>query len=135
MEKTSDLEEKRKAVAHVADVFLRQNFGYSPKCVNVLMDQDLVVIRVDKFLCRAEIEMGKERRDTMLLHEMYSRLFDRVKTSLVEQIEKTTLTHVISSQININIESESCIMNFLLSPKPRTETPQLGWLMAPLEKD
>ena len=131
MEKTSDFEEKRKAVAHVADAFLRQNFGYSPKCVNVLMDQDLVVIRVDKFLCRAEIEMGKERRDTMLLHEMYSRLFDRVKASLIAQIEKTVSKEVVSSQMNINCETDLCVMNFFLSQRPKTGGPQIALLVAP----
>jgi len=130
-----DLDKQRKLLCEAASVFLRQNFSPFPKSIKVLMDQDLVVIRVDNFLCRAEIEMGKERRDTKLLHDMYSRLFDRVKASLVAQIERTMSKDVMSSQININIESELCVMNFFLSPKPRMERPQLGLLMAPRDKE
>jgi uncharacterized protein YbcI len=131
MENVFELDRQRKALCEATNVFLRQNFSPSPKSIKVLMDQDLVVIRVDNFLCRAEIEMGKEKRDTNLIHEMYSKLFDRVKAALVDRTEQITSKEVISSQININLETEVCIMNFFLSPKPRTERPQLALLMAP----
>ncbi len=135
MEKTSHFEKQRKAVADVTDAFLRQNFGYSPESVKVLMDQELVVVRVDKFLSPAEVKMGLGKRDTRLLHDMYSKLFDRVKASLVAQIEHATLKHVMSSQININLESELCVMNFFLSPKPKMERPQLALLKTPREEE
>jgi len=135
MENVFELDRQRKTLCEATNTFLRQNFSPLPKSIKVLMDQDLVVIRVDNFLCRAEIEMGRERRDTKLLHDMYSRLFDRVKASLVAQIEKTISKDVMSSQISINIESELCVMNFFLSPKPKEERPQLGLLMAPRDKE
>jgi uncharacterized protein YbcI len=121
MENPSYFEEQKKAIAHVTGTFLKQNFGFSPKSIKVLMDHDLVVIRVDNFLCPAEIEMGMEKRDTKLIHEMYSKLFDRVKSSLVGQIKQITLKEVISSQININFETELCIMNFFLASKANEE--------------
>ena len=134
MEKASRFEKQRNALADVTDTFLERNFGFSPKSVKVLMDQALVVVRVDKFLSPAEIKMGLRRTDTRLIHEMYSKLFDRVKASLVAQIEQITLKDVTSSQININFENELCVINFFLSPKPKTERPQLALLMAPREE-
>ena len=119
MEKISGFEEQRKALVDVADTFLERNFGFSPRSVKVLMDQALVVVRVDEFLSPAEIKMGLSRTDTRLIREMYSKLFDRVKASLVSQIEQITRKEVISSHININFESRLCVMNFFLSPKPR----------------
>lgn len=131
MKNVFDFERKKKALSAATDDFLRQNFSPSPKAIKVLMDQDLVVIRVDNFLCRAEIEMGKGKRDVKLLHDMYSRLFDRVKASLIAQIEKTVSKEVVSSQMNIDCESDLCVMNFFLSQRPKTGSPQIALLMAP----
>jgi|GEM_PF-2311549 len=133
MEKVFDFDRQKKALSDATDNFLRQNFTPSPKSIKVLMDQDLVVIRVDNFLCRAEIEMGRENRDTKLLHEMYSRLFDRVKASLIAQIEKAMSREVVSSQMTISCESDLCVMTFSLSQNPKTGRPQIALLMAPRE--
>lgn len=117
MEKPHQFEEQKKAIVQLASRFLKQNFGFSPQPINVLMDCDLVVIRVDNFLSPAEIEIRVEKRDTNLIHEMYSELFDRVKSSLVGQIKQITHKEVTSSQININFEAELCVINFFLASK------------------
>jgi len=135
MEKTPHFEKQRKTVADLVDAFLRQYFGYSPESVKVLMDQELVVVRVDKFLSPAEVKMGEGKRAARLLHEMYSKLFDQVKASLEAQIEKIMSKDVMSSQINISIESELCVMNFFLSRKSRRERSQMGLLTAPRDKE
>lgn len=135
MENVFELDSQRRALCEATNVFLRQNFSPSPKSIKVLMDEDLVVIRVNNFLCRAEIEMGKEKRDTNLIHEMYSKLFDGVKAALVDRTEKITLKEVISSQITINLETEVCIMNFFLSPKRKTERLQFGSVIEPRDRE
>ena len=117
MEQSFQLEEAKKAIAHFADIFLKKEFGCLPQSIKVLMDHDLVVIRVDNFLSPAEIEMGKDKKNTNLIHEMYSKLFDKAKPFLVSQIKQITRKEVISSQININFETELCVMNFFLSSK------------------
>ena len=61
MKNVSDFNRQRKNLSDATDTFLRQNFSPSPKPIKVLIDHDLVVIRVDNFLCPAEIEMGKEK--------------------------------------------------------------------------
>ena len=117
MENSSQLEEQKRAIAHFADIFLKKEFGFLPQSIKVLMDHDLVVIRVDNFLSPAEIEMGKDKKNTNLIHEMYSKLFDKTKSFLVGQIKQITRKEVISSQININFETELCVINFFLSSK------------------
>ena len=118
MKNVSDFNRQRKNLSDATDTFLRQNFSPSPKPIKVLIDHDLEVIRVDNFLCPAEIEMGKEKRDTKIIHEMYSRLFDRVKAAFVDRIEQITRKKVKSSQMNINFETELCVMDFFLASKP-----------------
>jgi uncharacterized protein YbcI len=117
MENSFNLEEQKRAIGHFADIFLKKEFGFLPQSIKVLMDHDLVVIRVDNFLSPAEIEMGKDKINIKLLHEMYSKLFDKAKSFLVSQIMQITRKEVISSQIDINFEIELCVMNFFLSSK------------------
>ncbi|MFH1742476.1 MAG: hypothetical protein ABIH23_26020, partial [bacterium] len=72
--------------------------------------------------------------DTKIIHEMYSRLFERVNGALVDRVEKITRKKVKSSQMNINFESELCVMNFCLSPKPDEENMRLALVMMPQEE-
>ena len=71
----------------------------------------------DNFLCKAEIEMGKKKGDTKIIHEMYSKLFDKVKDALVDGVEQITGKKVKSKLININLETELCIMDFYFASK------------------
>jgi uncharacterized protein YbcI len=129
MNKPSDFDEKGEAVARVANDFLKQNFACSPQSVKVLMDHEMVVVRVNKFLSPAEIKMALEKGDMRLLHEMYTRLFERLKTGMVAKIEQTTLKEVISSQVNVSLESELCVMNFFLSATLERKSPGSASLM------
>jgi uncharacterized protein YbcI len=129
MNKPSDFDEKGEAVARVANDFLKQNFACSPQSVKVLMDHEMVVVRVNKFLSPAEIKMALEKGDMRLLHEMYTRLFERLKTCMVAKIEQTTLKEVISSQVNVSLESELCVMNFFLSATLERKIPGSASLM------
>jgi uncharacterized protein YbcI len=129
MNKPSDFDEKGEAVARVANDFLKQNFACSPQSVKVLMDHEMVVVRVNKFLSPAEIKMALEKGDMRLLHEMYTRLFERLKTGMVAKIEQTTLKEVISSQVNVSLESELCVMNFFLSATLERKIPGSASLM------
>ena len=115
MEKPSYLEEQKKAIARFAGTFLKQKFAFPPQSIKVLMDHDLVVLRIDKFLCPAELNVGMEKGNASMIHEMYSKIFDKVKLTLVEKISQITCKKVISSQISINFETQACIMTFFLS--------------------
>ena len=135
MEDVPDFGSQRKALSDATAIFLRHNFTHSSKSIKVLMDHDFLVVRVDHFLSPAEIKMGKEKSSTYLIHEMYSKLFDRVKSSLVDRIETITRKKVKSSQININLENELCVMVFFLEPKLNGEKMRLTLLVAPQEKE
>jgi len=124
-----DFERQCKAVSDAADIFLRQNFSDSPKSIKVLMDDDLVVIRLDGFFCPAEVQMGKKKRDTVLMHEMYSKLFNETKDALIEQIEQILGKKIKASQMNVDFESEILVMDFHLVSKPDKENKNLSLLI------
>jgi len=53
---------------------------------------------------------------------------------LVDRIEQITRKKVKSSQMNINFETELCVMDFFLAAKPDEENMKLTLLMTPQEK-
>ncbi len=115
MENPSHFEEQKKAIASFAGIFLKQHFSFPSHSIKVLMHHDLVVLRVDKFLSPAEIEMGMEKRNTELIREMYSKLFHKIKSPLVDEITRITSKGVMSSQIEIDFETKVFIMVFFLA--------------------
>ncbi len=83
MKNPSHYEEQKNAIAHFADIFLKQNFGFWSRAIKVLMDSHLVVIRAENFLGTAEIEMAVKKGNRALIHEMYSIIFQKIKLSLI----------------------------------------------------
>lgn len=115
MENLVLFEEEKKAIADVTDIFLKQNFGRLPRSIKVLMDNSIVVIQVDNFLSQAEVEMGMEEGKIKLIHEIHSKLFHKVKSPFIDQINRITSKKVISSQINVSIETKAFTMLFFLA--------------------
>ena len=108
MKNSSDLGEKKSAIGSLVGAFFEEEFCFSSPHIKVLIDQDLLVIRVNNFLAPAEIEIGKEKRERNSLYEMYSKLYDKVKLSLINRVNQITCGTVISSQIDVNHETRTC---------------------------
>jgi uncharacterized protein YbcI len=121
MENPSHCEEQKKTIAHFTGIFLKENFDTPSQAIRVLMDHHMVVIAVEDFLSPAEIEIGTEERNTELVQEMYSRLFQKVKSPLVDQLIEITSKRVISSQISINLEKRLFMITFFLDTKSISE--------------
>ena len=115
----SILHEQRTAIADFAGTFMKEQFGFPPDLllhfqpVKVLMDTDLVTIRVDNFLCPAEQEIGK--KNSSLIQEMYSEIFCKAKSILEDRIHQITCKRVTSSQISINFETKKCVIILFLA--------------------
>lgn len=115
MKNSSDLGEKKSAIGSLVGAFFEEEFCFSSPHIKVLIDQDLLVIRVNNFLAPAEIEIGKEKRERNSLYEMYSKLYDKVKLSLINRVNQITCGTVISSQIDVNLETRTCLIILYLS--------------------
>ena len=113
------LHEQRTAIADFAGTFIRDQFGFPLDSlldfqpVNVLMDSDLVTIRMDNFLCPAEQEMGE--KNSSLIKEMYSEIFRKVKSILEDRVHQIICKMVTSSQISINFETKKCVIILFLA--------------------
>jgi len=104
--------DQKKAIAREAGTFLKQEFGFPSETVSVLMEDALVLIRVENFLCSAEQKMGLEKQDADLLHQMYAKIFDFAKGAFIDRINQITGRKVLSSQIGINFETKNFLMKF-----------------------
>ena len=113
------LHEQRKAIVDFAGIFMRDQFGFPLDSrlhfqpVKVLMDTDLVTIRVDNFLCPAEQVMGE--KNSSLIQEMYSEIFRKVKSILEDRVHQITCKMVTSSQISVNFETKKCVIILFLA--------------------
>lgn len=115
MKSSSDLEGKKSAIGSLVGAFFEEEFCFSSPHIKVLIDQDLLVIRANDFLAPAELEVGREKRERNSIYEMYSKLYDKVKFSLINQINQITCETVISSQIDVNLETRTCLIILYLS--------------------
>jgi len=108
-------EYRKKAIARFAGKFLKQKFNLPSEAVSVLMDNYTVLIRVDRFLSKAEQKMGTSKQDTDLIRQIYSEIFDKMKGPFINYINKITGQKVISSQVEINFETKILLLVFILS--------------------
>ncbi len=104
--------DQKKAIARQAGIFLKQEFGFPTESVSVLMENAMVLIRAENFLCPAEQKIGIEKQDTDLIHQMYAKIFDSVKGPFIDRINRITGRKVVSSQIGINFETKNFLIKF-----------------------
>ncbi len=104
--------DQKNAIACEARTFLEQEFGFLCESVSVMMENAMILIRVENFLCPAEQKIGSEKQEADLLHQMYAKIFDTVKGPFIDRINQITERKVVSSQIGINFETKNFLMKF-----------------------
>ncbi|OEU44653.1 MAG: hypothetical protein BBJ60_10440 [Desulfobacterales bacterium S7086C20] len=117
MEEPTKFEEQKRAISRFTSVFLKEHFSFSVQSISLLMDNQMVVIRVDDFLSPAEIEMGLEREKRRLIDDAYSREFDAIKSSLVDRISEITGKRILTCRFGMIYKTRTCMMTFFLSSK------------------
>ena len=109
-----NLTNQKKAIVREADAFLKREFGFPSDSVSVLIENAMVLIRVENFLCPAEQKMGLDKQDADLVNQIHVKIFDCSKEFFIDRINQITGRNVISSQIGINFETKSFLMTLFL---------------------
>jgi len=104
--------DQKKAIAREAITFLKQEFALQSKSVSVMMENAMVLIRIENFICLAEQKIGVEKKEADLLHQLYSKTFDAVKGPFIERVNQIASRKVVSSQIGIDFETKNFLMKF-----------------------
>ena len=110
-----NLTDQKNAIVREAETFLKREFGFHPESVSVMMENAMILIRVEKFLCSAEQKIGVEKQNANLLHQLYAKIFDTVKGPFVDRINQITERKVVSSQIGINFKTKNFLIKFFFS--------------------
>ena len=114
-------EEQRDQIGHYTRMFLSEQFGFFPPSVHVLMDDQMVVIRIEEFLSAAEAKMGTATGKTSVIGEIYSKLYHAVKRPLTNRVSAITSKEVLSSQVTISFETKLLLISFLLGSNLTSE--------------
>ena len=88
MGKSSSTMEQR--IAQVASAFEQQRSGHTPKSVNVVLNEDLLVIALRGVLSPAEQALAKTPAGITQLQEFHRQLFANASDSLRQEIERIT---------------------------------------------
>lgn len=114
MEGLHNFEQQKTAISEVAKDFLQTQFSLLTPSIKILLDQGILVIQAENFICPAEIRASADQGGAALIHEAYTRLFNQSKEHLVEQTEKIIGKKIISDQIGINFVSRDFLITFFL---------------------
>jgi len=114
MDRLQSCDEQKIAIEEVVKNFLQREFGLIITSVKVLLDQSILVIRAENFVCPAEIKASAYSGGAALIHEAYTKQFDKSKALLVKQTEKITGKKIVSNQIGINFTSRDFLITFFL---------------------
>jgi len=115
LEFTSVMNDFKEIITGFAKTFLRQEFSMAYESVNVLIDHNMVVIRVNDFLCPAEVMAGVDKKNAAMIEDMYARLFDKAKGPFVAQLNQMMFPQkVVSVQTGVNFETRVCLLTFIL---------------------
>lgn len=115
MESTSIMNGIKEEVAGFAKTFLKQEFNMAYQSVNVLIDHGMVVVRVDDFLCPAEVNAGVDKKNAIMIQEIYSKLFDKAKAPFFAQLNQILYPKkVVSFQTGVNFETRVFLLTLIL---------------------
>ena len=101
--------------------FFRSKLGRSPKSIKVIEEEgeDLIVIKVEGFLSRAERVLAGHREDQKGLDEYYTRILGQLSpmlSPLVKEVEKRPL---LGCRTVLDLARDECIYLLTLGAQPR----------------
>lgn len=105
--------EQQEAIIACTSAFLKKYFDFDVKGINVLADSRFLVLRVEEFVSRAELELAK--KDSGLIDKMYSRVFYQVIQTLVQPLEQQLSRKILSCRMQADVETLDCVITVALS--------------------
>ena len=108
-------------LAETTAAFFRSKLGRSPKSIKVLEEagEDLIVIKVEGFLSRAERVLAGHREDHKGLDEYCTRILGQLSpmlSPLVKEVEKRPL---LGCRTVLDLARDECIYLLTLGAQPR----------------
>lgn len=98
-------------LAEITAKFFETKLGLNPDTVNVLGDEgeDLIVIKVEGFLSKAEAALAERPEDHKILGEYYARVLERLLPMLRVVVEEVAKRPLLGCRTTLDLARDECL--------------------------
>ena len=110
----------RRRLAEITAGFFEAKLGLSPNRVNVLDEQggDLIVIKVEGFMTKAEAALAERKENQKILDEDYARVLDPVspmlRAALEAALEEVAQRRLMACRTVLDLSRDECLYLLIL---------------------
>lgn len=106
----------RRRLAEITAGFFEAKLGLSPNRVNVLDEQggDLIVIKVEGFMTKAEATLAERKENQEILDEYYARVLEPVSPMLGAALEEVAQRRLMACRTVLDLSRDECFYLLIL---------------------
>ena len=102
-------------VAEIVNQFFKSEFSIIPGDIRVILEKDILIIRLVGIFSQSERELAMTRQGYELINKMYEALFDRTVPILEKMLKRVVKEGIKSSSMEINLKDTECFCIFTFS--------------------
>jgi len=102
-------------VTDIVNQFFESEFSIRPTSVKVILDKDILIIKLVGILSQSERDLAITREGDELINKVYKSLFDRTVPILEKMLKQVVNEGIKSSKIEINPKDTVCFCFFTFS--------------------
>ena len=104
-----------KKVTEIVNQFFESEFSIIPGDVRVILEKDILIIKLVGIFSQSERELAMTRKGDELINKMYNALFDRTVSVLEKMLKRVVKEGIKSSSMEINLKDTECFCIFTFS--------------------
>ena len=102
-------------VTEIVNQFFQTEFSVRPTSVRVILENDILIIKLVGIFSISEKELTMTREGEELINKVYKTLFDRTIPILEKMLKRVANEGIKSSKIEINPKDMECFCIFTFS--------------------
>ncbi len=102
-------------VTEIVNQFFKSEFSIIPGDIRVILEKDILIIRLVGIFSQSERELAMTRKGDELINKMYKALFDRTVSILEKMLKRVVKEGIKSSSMEINLKDTECFCIFTFS--------------------
>ena len=102
-------------VTEIVNQFFQTEFSARPTSVRVILENDILIIKLVGIFSLSEKELTMTREGDELINKVYKTLFERTCPILEQMIKRVANERIKSSKIEINTKAMECFCFFTFS--------------------
>ena len=102
-------------VTEIVNQFFESEFSTKPTSVTVILDKDILIIKLVGIFSQSERDLAMTREGDELLNKVYKSLFDRTVPILEKRLKPVVREGIKSSRMEMNPKDTECFCIFTFS--------------------